>query len=157
MGDANLVTFLVSAMATGALVLGLALARRDRVVAITTPNPETERLIVRLVDHIFALHYHVRQKYPDADLPPPPIASAAAAINGSVTPLDVHQVRRYMSELMSYEELCEAAFDLGFDHSYTSKSALLISLLSHLEDRKKTGLLRQWLTRNRPDIIQALE
>lgn len=145
-------------MATAALVLGLVLARRDRVVTVQpTTNPATEQVVLRLIDHVFTLHYLIRKKYPDADLPPPPITGAAAAINGSVQPFDVRRVRRFMSELMSFEELCEAAFDLGYDHSYTSKSMLLLNLLAHLEDRKKTGLLRQWLALNRPDILQELE
>lgn len=159
MDSGNLVTFLVSAMATGALVLGLALARRDRPTGrIDGPIVPLRNYEGAMEDYADLLAHDVelagllRQHAPSISVPPLPKRRTGQVENH---PLAKH-LREYRAMLygsLSEEEIRNAAFDLSLDlNGLLTRGMMLRKLLEYLEERGQEAGLLAWLAKHRPDI-----
>jgi hypothetical protein len=156
----DVVTFLVSAMATGALVLGLALARQNRVIARGHDAPYVPLRnyegamedYADLLAHDVELAGLLRQHAPHVPVRPLPSRRTGHA-EARPSRQQLREYRALLYDSLSEEELRNAAFDLSLDlNGSLTRGMMLRKLLEYLEERGQEAGLIAWLAKHRPDI-----
>lgn len=108
----------------------------------------------RWIAYAWQLSDLLRTHAPGVSIPPSPLRETnGASGQRSLTWGERSRWRHLLTERMNFDELCNLAFDLGFDaDGITRPGDLARRLIEYLEDREQTQYLLHWLTERRPDI-----